>query len=347
MYRRKISKWAVLCVMWTAPLQAWWSMGHRLVGYIGEKKLDPETRALLEPLLKQPIEPYNPDFIQSLSSFPDAAIWLDYVKNNRIPDLHKSHYINTPLSLEEVGQTLSRAEVMSRIQRTCANSQYNVIQGLNWSMYQLAGYFTDQQVTPERAAALRYFLHLMGDLHQPLHVISLIFPDGQDDEGGNKLRLTESIGVENLDHQVQKINKLHMIWDSAIGSITQDAVPSATKPRSDRLAVLEQTYQDLEQKFGNLPTGEGDTISEWAVSTFLIAQTQIYQKIRVNLDSQDERGHVFVELLTSATQYQNTVAPIAQQAIWQGGVHLAEVLNALRDKKFEYPFLEQKGAPML
>lgn len=343
MYRHTISKCAVLCIMWTAPLQAWWSMGHRLVGYIGEKKLEPQTRVLLEPLLQQPINAYNAALTRSLSSFPDAAIWMDEVKNSAIPDLHKNHYINTPLYLNEINQTLTRADVMDRIIRTSAANPYNVLTCLNWSLYQLAGYFDDQQVTQERAAALRYLLHLMGDLHQPLHIIGLILPDGQNDEGGNKLRLTQPIEVENLDRQIQKIDKLHMVWDSILGSITQDAQHSATKPRNDRQEILAQAYQDLETKFGNQPDTDIASIPEWATSLFLVAQTQIYQQIKINIPSKDEKGHIWVELVTSPAEYKNTVAPVAQQAIWQGGVRLAGLLNTLRVQKFHAPFLQQQN----
>lgn len=323
-------------------------MGHRLVGYIGEKKLDPQTRVLLEPLLQQPIDVYNATLTRSLSSFSDAAIWMDEVKNSAIPDLHKNHYINTPLYLNEINQTLTRADVMERMMRTSTASPYNVFTCLNWSLYQLAGYFSDEQVTQERAAALRYLLHLMGDLHQPLHIISLMLSDRQDDEGGNKLRLTQPIEVENLDRQIQKVDKLHMVWDSTLGSITQDAIHSTIKPRNDRQEVLAQAYQDLETKFGNQPDTDITSIPEWAVSLFFVAQTQIYQQIKINLTSKNEKSYIWVELTTSPAEYKNTVAPIAQQAIWKGGVRLAGLLNTLRVQKFQAPFAQKKNwAPML
>ncbi len=346
MYRRAISKWAVLCVMWAAPLQAWWTMGHRLVGYIGEQNLDPKTRTLLEPLLHESIEPYNEGLTQSLSSFPDASIWFDYVKNNKIPGLRKTHYINIPLSFEEMNQTLTREEVMNRLNQATKENPYNVIDCINWSMYQLAGYFSDEQVTPERAAALRYLLHLIGDLHQPLHVISLILPDGQGDEGGNKIRLSQSIDVEDLDHDVQRIDKLHKVFDSAFGSIVQDSEHGATKPRRDREKILDQAYQDLKKKFGN-QSDEFHSISEWAVSTFLIAQTQIYQQIQIKEDFQDEKGSFFADFRTSPAQYKKSVTPVIQKLIWQGGIHLAEILNALRVQKYQYPFVKKNWGPML
>jgi hypothetical protein len=345
-----ISKYVVICVIWTSPLQAWWSMGHRLVGYIGEKKLNSQTRSILEPLLKQHIEPYDSKLIESLSSFPDASIWFDFVKNNQIPDLHATHYINIPLAFHEVNHTFTRAELMERLTRARMENPYNVIECLNWSLYQLAGYFTDQQVTTQRAAALRYLLHLMGDLHQPLHVISLILPNGQGDEGGNKLRLRHPIGVKNLDREVQQIDKLHMVWDSALGSLLQDSVQSAAQPREDRQAILDQAYQELERKFGGQPDSDANyhLISEWAISTFLVAQTQIYQKIRLPQENAlDAKARILVDLIPSSEQYQKDVAPLAQQAIWKGGVHLAKTLNLLQEKKFQYMDWQKNWEPML
>jgi hypothetical protein len=58
----------------------------------------------------------------------------------------------------------------------------------------------------EKCFLLRYAVHIMGDLHQPLHTATLfddkLFPNG--DEGGNFFNITYKIGIENL----------HKLYDS-------------------------------------------------------------------------------------------------------------------------------------
>ena len=51
---------------------------------------------------------------------------------------------------------------------------------------------------PERAKALRFLAHFIGDLHQPLHV------GRRDDRGGNEILVTWQGEVSNLHH----------VWDS-------------------------------------------------------------------------------------------------------------------------------------
>lgn len=54
--------------------------------------------------------------------------------------------------------------------------------------------------TDQRSFALKYLIHLLGDLHQPLHV-------GRDeDQGGNKIKLT----------WFGKPTNLHIVWDELL-----------------------------------------------------------------------------------------------------------------------------------
>ena len=63
----------------------------------------------------------------------------------------------------------------------------------------------------DRAVALSWIIHLVGDLHQPLHCASRFnadFPDG--DQGGNLFVIQPSDSVRQI--------KLHAFWDAALGS---------------------------------------------------------------------------------------------------------------------------------
>ena len=65
-------------------------------------------------------------------------------------------------------------------------------------------YATEDQA---KSVALRFLIHYLGDIHQPLHCATRVdysYPDG--DKGGNLFHLKSSQGVSNL----------HALWDSAI-----------------------------------------------------------------------------------------------------------------------------------
>ena len=78
----------------------------------------------------------------------------------------------------------------------------------------------------EKSLLFRYLIHVLGDIHQPLHASSLIneqFPDG--DLGGNSFKIKFRDNIENLhklfdsgaDILVKEINRviLYFFNDSA------------------------------------------------------------------------------------------------------------------------------------
>ena len=102
----------------------------------------------------------------------------------------------------------------------------------------------------EKAVALCWILHLVGDMHQPLHNGTLFsrayFPKG--DKGGN------SINVQWANEQIN----LHTVWDSTPDNF-EDLVPGDLT--RDILAV------------DNVSIG---SINFWAKRHFQLARTHVY-----------------------------------------------------------------------
>jgi hypothetical protein len=94
----------------------------------------------------------------------------------------------------------------------------------------------------DRAIALCWIFHLVGDLHQPLHTTALFneeFPDG--DKGGNSTKIRAKEGA--------KVINLHQFWDGAVlgSSDPQAARNEAAKlraayPRSAMTAMQDRPY---------------------------------------------------------------------------------------------------------
>lgn len=71
------------------------------------------------------------------------------------------------------------------------------------------------KTTAERALFSRYLVHVVGDIHQPLHSVSLFnetYPSG--DRGGNSLKITLLNGTAQ---------NLHSFWDSGAFRIQNDS----------------------------------------------------------------------------------------------------------------------------
>jgi len=117
----------------------------------------------------------------------------------------------------------------------------------------------------ERGFALRNLLHLVGDMHQPLHVVarySTQTPYG--DEGGNLFPIFNLTGVKNL----------HFYWDSGVGmlnnSISRPLDASATDYLSNTADALIARTANMTQNVTSV------NVTEWALEARQIAILYTY-----------------------------------------------------------------------
>jgi hypothetical protein len=149
----------------------WGNIGHRVVGQIAEARL---SRAALAKVYA----------ITGKESLADLANWPDWIKSDETW-AHASvwHYVSIP-----DGQTYET------IQR---NPQGDIVQAIERFTKDLRDPKLSRQ---KKREAIAFLVHLMGDIHQPLHV------GRADDQGGNANKLTW-FGVSS---------NLHEIWDEKL-----------------------------------------------------------------------------------------------------------------------------------
>lgn len=210
---------------------AWDSVGHRLSASLAAHYLSESSKAELLRILQQHPR-YQQDFVEQMPAsiasgneetrfrwlLGQAAFWPDITRG--LPEAEREkynranwHYIdgawlrgqadvqgNTYIGVSPFADIRGRSAQSIR----SAASVDNVMTALDFNTAQLAN---SQTPTPQRAIALCWVLHLIGDIHQPLHVGSLYstkrFSNG--DRGGN--------GVETDDRN------LHARWDRALSGI--------------------------------------------------------------------------------------------------------------------------------
>lgn len=101
--------------------------------------------------------------------------------------------------------------------------------------------------TAERALFARYLVHVVGDIHQPLHSVALYnstFPSG--DRGGNSLHV---ILMDN------KTQNLHAFWDAGGFGIQNDTWFMTRPLDLQNLTALKGVANDMMKKYG--PEVEG------------------------------------------------------------------------------------------
>lgn len=166
----------------TAPALAWGKIGHRIGGTIAERHLSGQTRAKIALLL-------------GTESLADASTWPDEMRANPLPFWQKTanpfHYVTVPG--HEYGHHHAPAEGDAA---TALDRFSKVVRSRSASR-------------EEKQLALRFIVHIIGDLHQPLHA------GKPGDRGGNDVKLSFFGRPTNL----------HAVWDSGI--IDQEQYSSA------------------------------------------------------------------------------------------------------------------------
>ena len=148
---------------------SWGNEGHRIMSRITEENLDKKTKDSLKVYLGE-------------LSLENCSVWMDEVRSNHSYDFMKPyHYINV-----EKGQNYSPSK------------GDNIINELNTVIDRLK--HRNQYSKDEVATDIKILIHLVGDLHQPLHVGYGV------DKGGNTITLSF----------LAKESNLHKVWDSEI-----------------------------------------------------------------------------------------------------------------------------------
>ncbi len=167
----------VLAVFGASQAHAWGLMGHRLVGSYAESRLHPVARLEVARLLAGETEP----------TLAGVSTWADELRDDptRGPATASWHFVNF-----ERGQCRYDARQFCRAGGciVAAIERYQAV---------LADRARPQQ---ERSEALKFLVHFVGDIHQPLHAGYF------SDRGGNRFQIS---------YQREGWN-LHSVWDSLI-----------------------------------------------------------------------------------------------------------------------------------
>ena len=156
-------------------LLSWGVTGHRTVGKIAADHLTPQARAAVHDLIGD-------------TTLADVSTWPDEVRS-QAAYRHTGpwHYINLPLGL-------SYADFEAKVKGMTQENVYSALQ----QQEQTLGRHTSTRAA--KVEALKYIVHFVGDLHQPMHV------SREEDKGGNTVQLNYDGNGTNL----------HSLWDSKL-----------------------------------------------------------------------------------------------------------------------------------
>lgn len=207
---------AAALLLCAVPIAAWTHVGHSAVADLAEARLTPEARKQVEVLLAV-------DHAKHLS---EISTWADTIKKEHHPDA-PAHSLRLPLNHS------------SDVDQTLCPSNYCAVRGLETWLKVLA----DKSQSPERREeALKFVVHLVGDIHQPLHA-------------------AEYTGKEQVIFN-GKAQNLHLVWDMSINA-------TRAKNHEQLAALLEKDASTHKYFTGGTPT-------DWALESRDIVRDEIY-----------------------------------------------------------------------
>ncbi len=301
----------ILCVLSsTAQLSvfAWGEEGHKIVAKVAEHYLTDTARQRILQLLKddQKKDFYTKECPQAQTvAYYMACVstWADRVRNDR-PETANWHFVDIPNHFN--GST----SVTYDPARDCQSTRDGdcVIRAIEQFRAMLAKPESKSDRDHQRRIeAVKFLIHFIGDMHQPLHA------SDENDRGGNGLKVFW-LGKEFGSAERKYEWNLHSVWDSAIVEHTN---PNVDESVARLLTALGPTDVKLIQK---------GSVVDWANEAHVLAVTSAYNEKFLSKKIKGENGSLKVDL---SEDYYAVQKPIVDQQLERAGVRLAGVLNEL------------------
>jgi len=245
-------------------LFAWGPRGHRIVAEIAQQQLNSSARREIARMLDG-------------SDLVSISTWADEIRSER-PETAKWHFVDIPLQSEGFSDRRDCPSFSNDRIGDCVVDRIVFFNGV------LANRNAPLQA---RAEALKFLVHLVGDIHQPMHA-------AKDAEGGNHIHIIE-FGREQCGNRPCN---LHLLWDV-------DLLRQVHLSERGELARIDTRIrrEQLQLKSGGSP-------QSWADESFHLAQ-QLWLRDGAPADQ----------------AYFGRNLPVAETRLALAGLRLARLLN--------------------
>ena len=305
---------------------AWGCEGHQTVALVAALQLGKNARTHVDKLLANnpiPDPPVGPSrFCASngLTFFVDSSTWADDIRNTQFDTFHSGnwHFLDIPPN-----------ETRDHVEEFCTETGC-VTEAISEQIKILKS----KAKGKKKADALRFLIHFVGDIHQPLHCAT------NGDRGGNCVPVFFIAGTEVASTTDAKSGNLHAIWDT---NMIRTYLPEGNMNKAARL----QKYADqLSEKFADqMPVWKdaGVDVDDWAFESHQLAQSTAYGKLEKPIPVEPDRdvpksckvGNDDIRKRMAALHegveqsYVDAAQPVIEQQLAKAGTRLALVLNQI------------------
>ncbi len=185
--------WVSAALAFPPAVSAWGDKGHRVVGEIAQRHLEPETEEAISRFL-------------GTTSLAQIATWPDFIRSDRKWSFVNTWHYVTVEDDDELRRVLTAARESPIPDNAVEAVEFfeAILRGEQEPRQNFVDLMAENGVEPLMgsldATALAFLLHFAGDLHQPLHV------GRGGDSGGNAITV----------NWFGETMKLHAVWDSGM-----------------------------------------------------------------------------------------------------------------------------------
>jgi hypothetical protein len=272
---------AMTIVVWIPERTlGWGNRGHQVIARIAMARLTTSAREAIGELL----EPG--ETLESVST------WADQIKTER-PETRSWHLVSFPLR----ETNYSRAKFCGN--ETC------IIEVIS---QQIAILKSPNKESGQRAEALKFLVHLVGDLHQPFHVTTNMHPE---DYGATRVRVTSLSG---------RLTNLHDVWDADLVEYGLKQSAKSVGDYATKLSLRVAQSSTNQSNRGGLYSTQG-SVTDWAMEAHKLPW-RAYIHTNTEFMVADPK-----RMWTLDQTYYDRNVQVVEFQLTRAGVRLAKILN--------------------
>ena len=342
--RRLLAASSLVLVLFPSPAAAWGPQGHRAIGDAAQSALSPGTKQKIAKILGQGAD------LQP-GALADGATWPDDIRRNvgegaeafnkKFPKNGDWHFVNLPLGAAGYPDvaTLPQDDPLRSFV-----SDNDVVTALNRAITVLETAGKTPGFSKEHA--IRWIVHMVGDIHQPLHVTTGYYrttpsalknpkiitdPAKADDSGVLGDRGGNGLHWGSI--------KLHGVWDGCLVLVVTGKACTDTQKSAAMLAGKLVTLMKAPSAAAFKMTGDHHTWpAQWASDSLAVAVKSEAYKLTLIRGTIEETAHgsnseryvdATIKSPTKAA-YVTARVKFAREQLTKAAVRLADLLNAIK-----------------
>jgi hypothetical protein len=289
---------ATSCAL-AVPLQAraWGNEGHTIIGHLAYALLTPVARKEVDALLKTDTDTLT------AADFPSRTTWADKWRDSDRPDgprytgTRQWHFVDIEIPSGRIDAACFNHPPLPKGKpATEGVAEQCIVDKIKQFRAELSDPSTSHK---EKILALKFLMHLIGDIHQPLHSA-----EKDNDRGGNAVPVIYGDTTSNV----------HSYWDTKL----------VTRFGYDAHAVADILRTGITKaKIATWSKGEPES---WALESFEQAKTVAYdfsglQTKTIKIDDGTATAYVLTHV------YDDRSLPVIRMQLQKAAVRLANTLN--------------------